>query len=163
MLIYLMRHGIAEEISPRGDAGRELTQQGTLRTAMVAKGLHKAGLTFDRIISSPYIRAKQTAEIVARITGHDHEIMFDQRLLPQGGYADVSDLIKENNDVASLLLAGHEPSMGGFISGICADGQLSLNVKKASVTAIELYRFSPSVAGSLLWMLPPGILEGISQ
>ncbi|MDB5034644.1 MAG: putative phosphohistidine phosphatase, SixA [Chlorobi bacterium] len=163
MLIYLMRHGIAEETSSQGDAGRELTQQGTLRTAMVAKGLHKAGLTFDRIISSPYLRARQTAEIVSRITGHDQEILFDQRLLPQGRYPDVSDLIKENNDIGSLLLTGHEPSMGGFISGICAGGQLSVDVKKASVTAIELYRFSPSVTGSLLWMLPPGILEGISQ
>jgi phosphohistidine phosphatase len=164
MLLYLMRHGIAEDRSiTGGDAGRELTQRGTLRTAMVAKGLDKLGIHFDRIICSPYVRARQTAEIVARITRCESDIVHDERLVPQAQLEDVSDLIRENDDVDTLLLTGHEPSMSTFISGLCADGHLVIEVKKASVTAIDIQRFRPLAAGTLLWALPPKVFEGISR
>lgn len=164
MLLYLMRHGIAEDRSILGsDAERQLTQRGTLRTAMVAKGLDKLGIKLDRIISSPYVRARQTAEIVCRITRYEEEIMFDERLVPHGRYHDVSDLIQENDDAESLMLVGHEPSMSEFISGLCAGGNLSIEVKKASVTAIEILRLRPQAGGTLLWSLPPKVFEGISR
>jgi phosphohistidine phosphatase len=164
MILYLMRHGIAEDSSLLGsDADRKLTQRGTLRTAMVAKGLHRIGIRFDRIISSPYVRAKQTAEIMARITGYEGDIMFDDRLVPFARFEDVNDLIQENNDAESLLFTGHEPSMGLMISGLSADGQLSMEVKKASVTAVQIDRFRPRAAGSLLWSIPPKLFEAISK
>lgn len=164
MLLYLMRHGIAEDPSILGsDADRQLTQRGTLRTAMVAKGLEKIGVEFDRIISSPYVRARQTAEIVGRITRFEDEIMLDARLVPHGRFSDVSDLILENDDAGSLLFVGHEPSMSGIISGLCAGGNLMIEVKKASVTAIEIMRLRPTAEGSLLWSLPPKVFERISR
>jgi len=164
MLLYLMRHGIAEDRSILGsDAERQLTQRGTLRTAMVAKGLEKLGVKIDRIISSPYVRARQTAEIVGRITRHEEEIMLDERLVPQGRFHDVSDLIVENDDVERLMLVGHEPSMSEIISGLCAGGNLMIEVKKASVTAIEITRLRPQAEGTLLWSLPPKVFEGISR
>jgi phosphohistidine phosphatase len=164
MLLYLMRHGIAEDRSiTGGDAERELTQRGTLRAAMVAKGLDKLGVQFDRIISSPYVRARQTAEIVARITRHEQELVLDKRLVPMAHFADVCDLIREHDDTGTLLLTGHEPSMSAIISGLCAEGQLMIEVKKASVTAVQIDRLRPRVTGTLVWALPPKVFEGVSR
>jgi len=164
MILYLMRHGIAEDQAPLGrDADRELTQQGTLRTAMVAKGLHRLGITFDSIISSPYLRARQTAEIVARVVGYEADLTLDERLVPHARFEDINDMIRENDAAGSILFTGHEPSMGIFISGLCADGHLQIDVRKASVTAIEINRFSPRAAGMLLWSLPPKLIAALAK
>ena len=164
MILYLMRHGRAEdEPLSGGDAERRLTQGGTLRTATVAKGLKRLGLEFDRIVSSPYVRAVQTAEVVARITDHDQEILRDTRLVPSATYEDVCDLIAENADVESLLFTGHEPIMGTVISGLVADGRLSVDVRKASVTAIDIRRTRRPVVGTLLWSITPKLFERLTS
>lgn len=163
MTLYLMRHGIAEDTPASGsDAERRLTQQGTLRTAMVAKGLARMGLSFDRIVSSPYVRARQTAEIVARITDHDEEILLDSRLVPMASFEDVSDLVAEHAGVGSLLFTGHEPNMGMVISGLTADGRLAIDVRKASVTAVELMQTRRPARGALLWSVTPKLLERLT-
>ncbi len=157
-----MRHGIAEDAALlESDADRKLTDKGTLRTAMVAKAMKAFGPPIDRIISSPYIRAVETAEIVARILGFESEIQTDRRLTPAGNYEGISDLLQENDDAENILVTGHEPSMGDFISGLCADGNLMVEVKKASITAIELYRLRPRAVGVLHWSIPPRIIEAM--
>jgi phosphohistidine phosphatase len=163
MLVYLVRHGIAEDTPPSGgDPERRLTQEGTLRTAMVAKGLKKTGARFDRIVTSPYVRARQTAEIIARVTGYAGDLEQDIRLTPFGRPEQAGDLIRENRELGTLLLTGHEPSMGEFISSFCAGGNLRIDVKKASITVIRIDRFAASISGTLLWSLPPGVLERLS-
>lgn len=142
-----------------GDAERQLTPRGRNRTEMVARALKALGLAFDTIVSSPYARAVQTAEIVAGVMGFDDDILHDGRLTPAGTYEGISDLIGELPERESVLVSGHEPSMSSMISGICAQGALLIEVKKASVTAIEIMRIRPSTIGSLLWTLPPRIVE----
>lgn len=162
MTLYLMRHGIAEDaLLLQSDADRKLTEKGTLRTAMVAKAMKAFAPSIDRIISSPYIRAMETAEIIARILGLEPNILSDRRLTPGGSYQGFSELLKENDDAENILITGHEPSMGDFISGICADGKLMIDVKKASITAIEIYRLRPHAVGVLHWSLPPRIIEAM--
>jgi phosphohistidine phosphatase len=163
MILYLVRHGIAEDTSASGrDADRRLTQKGTLRTAMVAKAVHRLGVSFDRIVSSPYRRAWQTAEIFARITGHDHDIVSDERLVPFVRFEDVCDLVLEHSDVGTMLFAGHQPSMGEIISGLVADSRLEIDVKKASVTCVDIHRMRPRPAGTLLWSVPPRVFEPLA-
>ena len=66
MELYLMRHGIAEEASRTGkDRDRALTEEGIERTRATGKALVQVGVKFDLILSSPYLRAWQTAEIIA--------------------------------------------------------------------------------------------------
>ncbi len=160
MKLYMMRHGIAEEW-PRmgGDAERQLTDKGRDRTSMVARALKKMDITLDAIVSSPYVRAVQTAEIVADVIGFPDDILHDGRLTPAGRYEGISDVIEELSTRESILVAGHEPSMSAMISGICAQGGLLIEVKKASVTAIEVMRIRPSAIGALLWTLPPRLVE----
>lgn len=162
MILYLMRHGIASDESPSGrDADRPLTAWGIERTTMMADRLAGTGLRFDGIVSSPYVRANQTAAIMAGATGFTDDLTFDDRLVPFARYEDVSDIIAEHRDAESLLLVGHEPSMGRFIGGLCGSGPF-IEVKKASVTAIEIVRMRPQAGGFLLWSLTPKLVEGLS-
>lgn len=164
MLLYLMRHGVADDASPTGrDADRALSREGTLRTAMVAKGFARLVPAFDRLITSPYARARGTAEIVARICGHAAEPLHDERMVPHARFDAFSDMLHEHDDAETLVVVGHEPSMSGFISGLCAGGALEIDVRKASVTAIHVTRFRPHAAGTLLWSLSPKVFEALSR
>lgn len=159
MLLYCIRHGIAENVAESGrDADRQLTPEGAERTGMVATAMSRIGVYFDRIISSPYLRAMQTAEILARAVNHPQDIFSDTRLVPSAHSHDAAGIILEHRDAESILFVGHEPSMGYIISGLCAMGHLQMEVKKASVTALQITRLHPQPAGCLLWTLPPKII-----
>lgn len=163
MTLYLMRHGIAEDSAPSGgDPERRLTERGTLRTATVAKGLKRLGLEFDRIITSPFVRARQTAEIVARVTGYEGELLLDPRLVPFGTLEAFADLLAEHSDSRHLMLTGHEPNIGTVISGLVAESSLDIDVRKGSVTAIEVRRTRRPAAGTLLWTITPTLFERLT-
>lgn len=164
MILYLVRHGIAEDVSESGrDSDRRLTDEGTRRTVMVAKGVNRLGLDLDRIVSSPYIRARQTAEIFAQICEFDDEILYDTRLVPFSRFDAVCDLIQENSDAYSMMFAGHQPSMGEIISGLVGDSRLEIEVKKASITCVDIYRMKPRPTGTLLWSMPPRVIESLTE
>src|SRR4029434_10395463 len=72
MNLYLMRHGIAVAADQPGiesDSGRPLTAKGTKRMRQAARGLRRLGVSFDTVLTSPFLRARQTAEIVAESLG----------------------------------------------------------------------------------------------
>ena len=81
MEIYFLRHGIAVKRGTEGyknDSERPLTEKGVRRMRETANGMHDLGLDFDWILSSPYVRAKQTAEIVATV--FDQKVNFSKSL-----------------------------------------------------------------------------------
>ena len=161
MTLYLLRHGIAEDSSPGGDTERQLTRQGTFQVAMIAKGLHKLGVSFDRVIASPYLRARETAEIIARITEFNGEIESDRRLVPDVTFNDVSSLIGECADDDSVLFTGHQPAMGRIVGALCAEGELDIEFRPATVRVIEVHGYRPLPRGTLLWSLTPKIFESL--
>src|SRR5260370_34582850 len=90
--IYLIRHGIAEE---RGDAWpddakRPLTEEGMARLRKAARGLTRAGVSIDLMLTSPLVRARQTAEIIAAELDPQPSIAQIDSLSPGGGYAALS-------------------------------------------------------------------------
>lgn len=164
MTLYMVRHGIAEDRHPTGaDPDRRLTKRGAEKTALVARALKRMNVDADLIISSPYVRARQTAEILAEMLGYTDDIVDDRRLTPSGDYDGISAIVNEYLDAESILVTGHEPSMGTMISGLCAGGGLLIDVKKASVTAIEIMRLRPHALGALKWMLTPRIVEDMMR
>src|SRR5215471_76043 len=109
MELYLLRHGIAENGRPgRPDSARELTSEGREKTALVLKAACRSGVHPSVILSSPYIRARQTAEIAATELRCEAGIHLVESLVPHGSpegvWADVRVYAKE----PSVLLAGHE-------------------------------------------------------
>ena len=89
MEIYILRHGIAVERGTPGckkDSDRPLTEEGERKMWQIAKAMLRMDLKFDLILSSPYIRAKRTAEVVAETLGQ--EVTFTDALLPDANMAD---------------------------------------------------------------------------
>ena len=115
--LYLIRHGVAEE---RGeawpdDAKRPLTEDGMTRMRKSIRGLARVGVSFDVIVTSPLVRAKQTADVVASVFDPRPPLVVSDALAPGGSYqALVSDLEKQARR-KRIALVGHEPGGPGTL------------------------------------------------
>src|SRR6185369_11039676 len=111
MNLFIFRHGLAGEPGTAGyaDAARPLTSEGKSKLKSIAAAMLKLELSFDLILSSPYTRARQTAEIVAERLKLSDKLEFSRLLEPQGSFADLVSLIRKRASADNILLVGHEP------------------------------------------------------
>ena len=166
MNLYILRHAKAEEFGSRysDDSKRPLTKAGEKEMFRVAEGMRGMDLSFDLILTSPFARAKRTAEIVA-------EVFKSNKLRPSknlAGGADARNLIDELNDDypshENILLVGHEPYLSRLISRLSAgDGKLSLNLKKAGLCKLTVGGLRAGRCAQLEWLLTPGQLEQMGK
>lgn len=164
MNLYLIRHAIAEEESPSGeDSQRELTDKGAKKMRLIAKGLRTLGVEFDLILSSPYIRAVQTAEILSEVF-KKKKFVLSNHLMPAG---DMDLLIAEINEkytVDSLAIVGHEPYLSGLVSLLTAGGApVEMTFKKGSVCYLSTDDLHHTRKATLEWLLTPGVLVEIGD
>jgi len=164
--LYILRHAKAGERSARypDDSKRPLTDDGEKEMFRVAEGMRAMELHFDLILSSPFVRAKRTAEIVEEIF-KTKKLRFTRNL---ASGADAQNLIAElNNDFSSLeniLLVGHEPDLSGLISLLCTGGEnLSLNFKKAGLCKLTVSELRANHCAQLEWLLKPGLLVELGK
>ena len=166
MNLYLLRHAKAEE---RGagfpdDSKRPLTKAGEKEMFRVAKGMRALELSFDLILSSPFARAKRTAEIVAEVF-KSNKLRMSQHLACA---ADARDLVRELNDdyapLKNLLLVGHEPDLSKLVSRLSAgDERLSLHFKKAGLCKLTVGELRFGRCARLEWLLTPGQLDQMGK
>src|SRR5215468_2287284 len=120
MNLYILRHGLAEELtagSSMNDAERSLTEKGERKVKKITKAMRKLELDFDLILSSPYTRARQTAEIVCRKLKPRGELEFSDTLIPAGSLKKLIAFIEDNYaKLEDILLVGHEPHLSSLIS-----------------------------------------------
>ncbi len=155
MQIYLLRHGIAEENAPSGrDADRALTEEGRQKLRNVL-AMAKRDVDPAVILTSPYLRAVQTAEIAVEALGHGKELLHTESLIPTSDPEAAWEEVRLHRDAAQLLLVGHEPLMGRIASFLLNAPTLLIDVKKASVIRIDVPEFGIKPRGSLKWMLVP--------
>src|SRR3954467_12211147 len=119
MNLYLLRHGIAAEPGTAGitrDADRPLTADGEKKVGKIARAMKAMELSFDAIVSSPYVRARQTAELVAESLGSTERLQLSEHLTPEG---EVRALLESMNRAharaENVLLVGHEPYLSDLI------------------------------------------------
>ena len=162
MEIYILRHGIAVERGTRGyrkDSDRPLTKEGEEKTRQIATVLAAMDLQLDLILSSPFLRAKQTAEIVGEALGE--EVTFTDLLEPD---ANPSALIAEINDEKPLrvMLVGHEPDLSQLIS-ILITGQsnVSIELKKGGLCKLTSDKLTFGQCATLNWLLTPKQLRSM--
>ncbi len=157
MIVYLLRHGIAENSSPTGrDADRELTHEGHERLSEVLTQAHKSGVKPHVILTSPYKRALQTARLASKIfCGPAPEIR--EALVPHGNPREIWQEIRAQEDVDELLLAGHEPLLSQAASYLLNSPSLCVDMKKAALLAIEFGSLRGEPRGILRWMLTPKV------
>ena len=166
MELYLLRHAIAEERGSGAypdDSKRPLTAKGVRRMRRIAEGMLALELSFDAILSSPYARARQTAEIVARVFDAEKILEFTDELAVGGDGEKLVDHITTDYPVVSrLLLVGHEPFMSSFISMLVSgDQSLSVTMKKGGLCKLIVDYLQYGRCATLEWLLAPAHLVRI--
>ena len=161
MEIYILRHGIAED-APVGqpDSERSLTSDGRKKLRSVLRVAASAGVAPSLIISSPYKRALQTAQLAAEILEYQGDPLRTKALEPNSTPKGVWDEIRVHKDEARLLLVGHEPLFGRLTAYLLGSPNLQVDFKKGAMACIELDRFPAEPHGVLRWMLTSKLAAG---
>jgi phosphohistidine phosphatase len=162
--LYLIRHGLAEE---RGDswpddAKRPLTDEGMSRLRKQVRGLARLGISLDMILTSPFVRARQTAEIVAGGLDPQPHVATLDSLAPDGSYADVLADLAKHTRRSCIALVGHEPGIGELAARLIG-ARHRLPFKKGAICCIEVDSLPPGGPGDLRWFLPPRILRAVRK
>ena len=158
--ILILRHGIAEDLRDaesegRGEQQRRLTGEGISRTEDVCLGLHELLPRLDRILTSPLVRARQTAELLRQVFGSP--ALDTCEALAPGGSLDAICGMLESEDGRTVAVVGHEPDLGE-LCGQLLMGEPSGMVELKKAGAVLIHSDDPgSGDGVLLWALPPRV------
>jgi phosphohistidine phosphatase len=160
MNLYLLRHGIAVDPSAPDfakDAERPLTPKGRRRLRQIAGAMGALKISFDAILSSPYVRARQTAEIVANELKQRKKLKFTDELTPGGN---PKSLIQRLNELKprpeNILLVGHEPYLSKLIALLTAGNtSMEIDLKKGGLCKLETESLRYTRCATLAWLLAP--------
>jgi len=165
MELVFLRHGLAvdREEWKGEDEARPLTAEGVERTKEVVRGLRALKVCPDVILSSPLLRARETAEIAKKGLSSDAKVELADELTstaaPDGLIARLADLAEK----PVVLCVGHEPHLSTTISAmVSGKTAASFEVKKAGACCIRFTGIPKAGAGTLLWLLPPKVLRLIA-
>lgn len=157
MRLYFLRHGLADwpEWDVARDHERPLTKEGLKKMKAEAKTIVTLDLQLDAILSSPYTRAYQTADIVAKEVGL--EVQIEPLLAPGFDFERLTELVRVQAAAQALLLAGHEPSFSTVIAQLIGNGRLLM--KKGALARVDLADdVTAELHGELVWLLQPKVL-----
>ena len=156
MEIYLLRHAIAENARPGlKDSDRALTDEGRKKLKRVLERARGAGVKPDLILSSPYRRALETAEIAAQVLKYDGKVVLSATLVPDGNPRQVWEEVRSHKSEPAILLASHEPLMSSLLAHLLASPALMVDIKKAGLARVDFDRFGSEPRGVLKWLLTP--------
>ena len=160
MDLYILRHGIAVEPGTPGyekDADRPLTPEGERKLRQIADAMEALELSFDLILSSPYLRARQTAEIVAETLKARKRLELSDCLRPGGSSKKLIDLLTRlQPSPDAVLLVGHEPYLSGLISLLVAgDTTSAVVMKKGGLCKLSTESLKHGRCAALEWLLTP--------
>lgn len=168
MDLFLLRHGLAgerDEIRYPDDSLRPLTAEGRRKMRRIAAGMRALDLEFDAIWSSPYLRARQTAEIVADAFRARNRMGLVPELAPDGGARRLLRRLRGKHPPGSqILLVGHEPYLGE-LAGLLISGRagLPLALKKGGLCLLSLETPARGRGAALEWLLTPRQLLALGR
>ena len=152
MLVYLLRHAIAEE-SAATDAGRDLTAEGLAQASSITEKFRQYSPMMDKVLCSPYNRAQQTGIAVMTLFP-DLAMTTDEGVKPSGDVYGVLDAI-ESYDVQHLLIVSHNPLLSNLLS-VMVDGTMETHryVNNATLHCVSMDVVAPG-CGEIAYMLEP--------
>lgn len=160
MNLYLLRHAIAVERGTPGyeiDSTRPLTPDGARKMHSIAEGMVRLKVDPDAIISSPYLRSRQTADIVAQAFRLRRPVELHDALSPGGDQARLlADLSGMAANRANVLLVGHEPDLSELVSTLVAGSlDVSLDIRKGGLCLLSAASLHYGQCATLKWLLTP--------
>lgn len=166
MRIYLVRHAIAENAGTTAyedDSLRPLTDKGRKKMKKIVGALNDIGVGPDLIVSSPYVRASQTASILAKELKYKEEIVYSNSLVPMGEPDDMIGEINKKYSVDEIMLVGHEPNLSTLMSVLLTGNpDISINLKKGGVCCLSIDNLQDDRKAVLEWLITPKISIKVS-
>jgi phosphohistidine phosphatase len=158
--LYLVRHAIAAE---RGDAypddtKRPLTAEGITRMRRITKGLAALGVSVDQVLTSPLVRARQTAEILAQGLASKPPVATSAALAPGGRVTALIEDLSKYSRRSRIAVVGHEPDLGQLAARLIGT-RGTVTFRKGGVCRIDLDALPPTGPGHLVWFATPRMLR----
>jgi len=153
MRIYLVRHSEAvDRVPPMPDAARYLSARGRVSFREMARRFRDAGGLPTRILTSPYVRAVQTAEILSETLRYGGEVVVDPRLSPGFDVAMLNAVLDGCPCEREIAFVGHEPDLGGILSRLLSLPQ-GYAMRKGAIAALDLPIAGDPLRAGLAWLL----------
>lgn len=162
MRCYFLRHGLAVDAAEwsGADFDRPLTREGRERMTQAVKTIAALRLNIDVIVTSPLVRAKQTATIVAKRLKLEDRLIEDARLGGGFGSSALAEILAEQRMADAVMLVGHEPGMSRTVGEMV--GGADVEFKPGSLACVNVPE-PANLRGSLLWLVPAKILAVMSK
>lgn len=159
-MLYLVRHAIAAEPGPEypDDSRRPLTAHGIERFRECVAGLAAAAIEIDEIVTSPFVRARQTAGLLAEGLAGRPRITTLRALAMGGSPAEVIDGLARGVQARSMALVGHMPGIGDLTARLVG-ARRGFDFRKGAIACVELDGLPPRGPGTLRWFMPPRLLR----
>jgi phosphohistidine phosphatase len=163
MKLYILRHAIAEERDENtypDDSLRPLTRKGEKKMTQIAQNLAALGIDVELILSSPYVRAFETAKIVAKTLDlKPDRVVQTEHLTPAGLPNELVAEINEKYKVDNLMLVGHEPYLSSLIAVLVAgDPAVSILLKKGGLCRLSVDELVYGRCATLEWLAAPALM-----
>ena len=158
MELYILRHGLAgdREAWMGSDSKRPLTEEGKKKMERIAKAMQNMKLSLDLILSSPYIRAQQTAEIVAKRLEVQDKVELNEHLACGGDQRLLMEGLSRIGDSKNVLLVGHEPDLSTLISYLISGSERAfIEMKKGGLAKLNVNGPFYGQCAALSWLMPP--------
>jgi phosphohistidine phosphatase len=155
--LHFLRHADAgDPMAWTGDdAERPLSDKGRKQADRLGRFLAGVGFAPDAIITSPKVRAAQTAEIVAKHL--DATVAVDDRLAGSLDLGTLDGLLADAGDPARPVVVGHDPDFSDLLAELC--GASSLLMRKGALARVDIERPLRPGSGTLRWLVPPDLLK----
>lgn len=156
MILYIMRHAEAVVANDElQDEWRYLTDKGVKSTIKVSQIMAGYGRKPRLIISSPLVRAVQTAQIAALYAGRKVEVVVSGLLQSDSDLGELQDFLRSQASAKRVMLVGHEPHLGSLVAALLHKEDTFL-LKKSGCVALELDICQSEKPAEFLWYLTPG-------
>ena len=154
MELYLFRHGIAEDgHANQPDHLRSLIPEGERRLRKILERAAAAQVSPSLILSSPFLRAKQTAALANEMLPGKRETLLTDTLTPMARPDEVWQEVRAHRAETSILLASHEPLMSQLTAYLLQCPALRLDFKKGMLVRIDFDSMGATPVGTLRWIL----------
>jgi phosphohistidine phosphatase len=165
MDVYLVRHAIAHErnrVRWPNDARRPLTAAGQQKFREAARGLRRCLPKGVRVLSSPYVRARETAAILTKVAKFERAIECPE-LASKAPTGKAFELLRSRKE-AAVVLVGHEPNLSRLLSTALGGdrARLSFEFKKGGAACLHFANDIGPGRAALIWMAPPRVLRALA-